>query len=93
MQSDFLMRRYETNCTPRPTDDGKFAAQVEVTKMGYGRAAAFRKLGEFDTETEAVEYAQMFSEEWLSCYAWLPCDRKLGHQSVCVSEIDWPTDI
>ncbi|HDR9031824.1 TPA: hypothetical protein QDB14_006107 [Burkholderia vietnamiensis] len=57
------------NCTPRPTDDGKFAAQVGVTKVGFSREAAFRSLGEFDTEAEAVAYAKQFSEEWLSRYA------------------------
>ncbi|ALX12109.1 hypothetical protein P350_11440 [Burkholderia cepacia JBK9] len=69
MQSVFLTRGYEMNCTPRPTDDGKFAAQVEVTKVGFSREAAFRKLGEFDTEAKAVEYAKQFSVEWLSRYA------------------------
>ncbi|HEM7888522.1 TPA: hypothetical protein U2Q27_000704 [Burkholderia cepacia] len=68
MKTVFLMRGYEMNCTPRPTDDGKFAAQVEVTKVGFSREAAFRALGEFDTEVEAVEYAKHFSIEWLSRY-------------------------
>ncbi|KVT03378.1 hypothetical protein WT24_27090 [Burkholderia sp. MSMB1078WGS] len=66
MRSVFLMRGYEMNCTPRPTDDGKFAAQVKVTKVGFSREAAFRKLGEFDTEPEAVAYAKRFSEERLT---------------------------
>lgn len=69
MKTVFLMRGHEMNCTPRPTDDGKFAAQVEVTKVGFSREAAFRKLGEFDTEAEAVAYAKQFSEEWLTRYA------------------------
>ncbi|MPV69422.1 hypothetical protein [Burkholderia sp. BE17] len=69
MKTVFLMRGYEMNCTPRLTDDGKFAAQVEVTKVGFSREAAFRKLGEFDTEAEAVAYAKQFSEEWLTRYA------------------------
>lgn len=69
MKTVFLMRGYEMNCTSRPTDDGKFAAQVEVTKVGFSREAAFRKLGEFDTEAEAVAYAKQFSEEWLTRYA------------------------
>ncbi|WP_407971409.1 hypothetical protein ACJ51O_07870 [Burkholderia pyrrocinia] len=69
MKTVFLMRGYEMNCTPRPTEGGKFAAQVEVTKVGFSREAAFRKLGEFDTEAEAVAYAKQFSEEWLSRYA------------------------
>lgn len=68
MKSVFLMRGYEMNCTPRLTDDGKFAAQVEVTKVGFSREAAFRALGEFDTEAEAVAYAKNFSVEWLSRY-------------------------
>ena len=69
MKTVFLMRGYEMNCTPRLTDDGEFAAQVEVTKVGFSREAAFRKLGEFDTEAEAVAYAKQFSEEWLSRYS------------------------
>lgn len=68
MKHVFLMRGYEMNCTPRVTDDGKFAAQVEVTKIGFSREAAFRALGSFDTEAEAIEYAKRFSEEWLSRY-------------------------
>ncbi|MBU9293053.1 hypothetical protein KTD18_16010 [Burkholderia multivorans] len=68
MNTVFLMRGYEMNCTPRLTDDGKFAAQVEVTKVGFSREAAFRKLGEFDTAAEAVAYAKRFSDEWLSRY-------------------------
>lgn len=63
------MRGYEMDCEPRVTEDGKFAAQVEVTKLGFSREAAFRSLGSFDTEAEAVEYAKRFSEEWLSRYA------------------------
>ncbi len=62
------MHGYEMNCTPRPTDDGKFAAQVEVTKVGFSREAAFRSLGEFGTEAEAIAYAKNFSVEWLSRY-------------------------
>ncbi|MET3627177.1 hypothetical protein [Burkholderia sp. 572] len=69
MKTVFLMRGYEMNCTPRLTDDDEFAAQVEVTKVGFSREAAFRKLGEFDTEAEAVAYAKQFSEEWLSRYS------------------------
>ncbi|WP_042976920.1 hypothetical protein [Burkholderia sp. AU4i] len=69
MQKKFVMRGYEMNCEPRVTADGKFAAQVEVTKLGYSREAAFRNLGEFDTESGAVEYAKEFSGEWLSRYA------------------------
>ncbi|MCA7962745.1 hypothetical protein LH704_25070 [Burkholderia cenocepacia] len=69
MQKTFLMRGYEMNCEPRVTETGKYAAQVEVTKVGFSREAAFRKLGEFDTEAEAVAYARQFSEEWLSRYA------------------------
>ncbi len=69
MQKKFVMRGYEMNCEPRVTADGKYAAQVEVTKLGFSREAAFRNLGEFDTEVEAVTYAQKFSEEWLSRYA------------------------
>ncbi|WP_441460288.1 hypothetical protein [Burkholderia thailandensis] len=68
MKSVFLMHGYEMNCTPRPTDDGKFAAQVEVTKVGFSREAAFRSLGEFGTEAEAIAYAKNFSVEWLSRY-------------------------
>ncbi|HDR8962526.1 TPA: hypothetical protein QDB13_000075 [Burkholderia vietnamiensis] len=68
MQKKFVMRGYEMNCTPRPTDDGKFAAQVEVTKVGFSREAAFRSLGEFRTEAEAIGYAKNFSVEWLSRY-------------------------
>ncbi|MCA8242887.1 hypothetical protein [Burkholderia sp. AU32262] len=68
MKTVFLMRGYEMNCTPRPTDDGKFAAQVEVTKVGFSREAAFRQLGTFDTEAAAVDYAKTFSDEWLSRY-------------------------
>lgn len=56
------------NCEPRVTEAGKFAAQVEVTKVGFSREAAFQKLGEFDTEAEAAAYAKTFSEEWLSRY-------------------------
>ncbi|SDR37443.1 hypothetical protein SAMN05443026_3358 [Burkholderia orbicola] len=69
MQKTFLMRGYEMNCEPRVTETGKYAAQVEVTKVGFSREAAFRKLGEFETEAEAVAYARQFSEEWLSRYA------------------------
>ncbi|WP_175785362.1 hypothetical protein [Burkholderia ambifaria] len=65
MKTAFLMRGYEMNCTPRSTDDGKFAAQVEMTKVGFSRETAFRALGELDT---AVEYAKRFSIEWLSRY-------------------------
>ncbi|MPV55910.1 hypothetical protein CFB46_11885 [Burkholderia sp. HI2761] len=68
MKTVFLMRGYEMNCTPRPTDDGKFAAQVEVTKVGFSREAAFRSLGEFGTESAAIAYAKNFSVEWLSRY-------------------------
>ncbi len=68
MQKKFVMRGYEMNCEPRVTEDGKYAAQVEVTKVGYSREAAFRALGEFNSEAEAVEYAKKFSEEWLSRY-------------------------
>ncbi|WP_175908038.1 hypothetical protein [Burkholderia seminalis] len=68
MQKKFVMRGCEMNCEPRVTADGKFAAQVEVTKLGYSREAAFRNLGEFDTEVQAVEYAKQFSVEWLSRY-------------------------
>lgn len=68
MKTVFLMRGYEMNCAPRPTDSGRFAAQVEVTKVGFSREAAFRQLGEFDTEALAVEYARTFSVEWLSRY-------------------------
>ncbi|HHX4060204.1 MAG: hypothetical protein ACN6QT_00875 [Burkholderia contaminans] len=63
MKTVFLMRESEMNCTAHPTDDGKFAAQGEVTKAGFSREAAFRKLGEFDTEAEAVANAKQFSEE------------------------------
>ncbi|AOI89007.1 hypothetical protein WS58_06245 [Burkholderia pseudomultivorans] len=69
MQKKFVMRGYEMNCGPRVTEDGRYAAQVEVTKLGFSREAAFRKLGEFGTEAEAVAYAKKFSEEWLSRYA------------------------
>lgn len=69
MQKKFMMRGYEMNCEPRVTEDGKYAAQVEVTKLGFSREAAFRKLGEFDTEADAVAYAKEFSEAWLSRYA------------------------
>ncbi|MBS6360161.1 hypothetical protein [Burkholderia sp.] len=68
MKTVFVMRGYEMNCAPRATEGGRFAAQVEVTKVGFSREAAFRQLGEFDTEAEAVEYARKFSEEWLSRY-------------------------
>ncbi|KVM92292.1 hypothetical protein [Burkholderia stagnalis] len=68
MKSVFLMRGYEMNCTPPATDDGRFVAQVEVTKVGFSSEAAFRALGEFDTEAEAIEYAKRFSAEWLSRY-------------------------
>ncbi|KKL34022.1 hypothetical protein WR30_26170 [Burkholderia contaminans FFH2055] len=68
MQKKFVMRGYEMNCEPRVTEDGRFAAQVEVTKLGFSREAAFRSLGEFATEAEAVEYAKNFSVEWLSRY-------------------------
>lgn len=53
---------------PRMAEDGKYAAQVEIKKLGFSREAAFRQLGEFDTEAEAVEYAKTFSVEWLSRY-------------------------
>jgi len=69
MQKKFVMRGYEMNCEPRVTEDGNYAAQVEVTKLGYSREAAFRNLDEFDTESGAVEYAKKFSGEWLSRYA------------------------
>ncbi|ABB11143.1 hypothetical protein [Burkholderia lata] len=68
MQKKFVMRGYEMNCEPRVTEDGKYAAQVEVTKLGFSREAAFRNLGEFDSETKAVDYARQFSVEWLSRY-------------------------
>ncbi|KVH63119.1 hypothetical protein WS89_08875 [Burkholderia sp. MSMB1072] len=64
----FVMRGYEMNCEPRVTEDGRFAAQVEVTKLGFSREAAFRSLGEFDTEAEAVAYTKNFSQERLSRY-------------------------
>lgn len=60
---------YEMNCEPRVTADGKYAAQVDVMKLGFSSEAAFRSLGQFDAETEAVAYAKKFSEEWLSRYA------------------------
>lgn len=68
MQKKFVKRGYEMNCEPRVTADGKYAAQVEVTKLGCSREAAFRSLGEFDAEAKAVEYAKEFSVEWLSRY-------------------------
>lgn len=73
MQSVFLMRGYEMRCTPRQTDDGKFAAWGEVTKVSFSREAAFRALGTFDTEVEAVTYAMKFSGEWLRRYGWCLC--------------------
>ncbi|WP_175755259.1 hypothetical protein [Burkholderia cepacia] len=57
------------NCEPRVTEDGEYAAQVEVTKLGFSREAAFRNLGVFGTEAEAVACAKNYSEEWLSRYA------------------------
>ncbi|WP_412024897.1 hypothetical protein [Burkholderia cepacia] len=68
MQKKFAMRGYEMNCEPCVTEGGKYAAQVEVTKLGFSREAAFRSLGEFDTEAEAVADAKTFSVEWLSRY-------------------------
>ncbi|RQZ60949.1 hypothetical protein [Burkholderia sp. Bp9004] len=68
MQKKFVMRGYEMNCESRVTEDGKYAAQVEVTKLRFSREAAFRQLGTFDTESEAVVYAKSFSVEWLSRY-------------------------
>ncbi|MGS1072410.1 hypothetical protein [Burkholderia glumae] len=68
MQTVFLMRGYEMNCAPRPIGDGRFAVQVEMTKKGYSREAAFRALGTFGAEDEAVKYARRFSDEWLSRY-------------------------
>ncbi|MGU7773203.1 hypothetical protein ACV229_23880 [Burkholderia sp. MR1-5-21] len=67
--ADPIARRTILNCEPRVIEAGKYAAQVEVTKIGFSREGAFRKLGEFDTEAEAVEYARTFSEEWRSRYA------------------------
>ncbi|AZQ55977.1 hypothetical protein [Burkholderia cenocepacia] len=69
MQKKFVMRGYEMTCEPRVTEDGRYAAQVEVTKLGFSREAAFRTHGEFATEAEAVAYAKQFSGEWLSRYA------------------------
>ncbi|KML61116.1 hypothetical protein VL15_05705 [Burkholderia cepacia] len=69
MQKIFVMRGYAMNCETRVTEDGKCAAQVEVTKLGFSREAAFRSLGEFGTEAEAVDYSRKFSEEWLIRYA------------------------
>lgn len=43
MQKKFVMREHEMNCEPRVTHAGKYAAQVGVTKIGFGREAAFRK--------------------------------------------------
>ncbi|ALX46455.1 hypothetical protein I6G56_26865 [Burkholderia humptydooensis] len=68
MKKVFVMRGYAMNCDLRVTEDGGYAAQVEVTKLGFSQDAAFRNLGKFDTETESVEYARKFSEEWLSRY-------------------------
>lgn len=53
------------NCMPRVTEDGKYAAQVEVTKVGFSREAAFRVLGEFDTEAEAVTVRRSFRKSGL----------------------------
>ncbi len=49
-------------------EDSTYAAQVEVKKFGFSREAAFRIIGEFETEAEAVAYAKQFSEEWLTRY-------------------------
>ncbi|MBU9153173.1 hypothetical protein KTD28_00960 [Burkholderia gladioli] len=68
MKAVFRMLDYDMDCTPRPPDEGRFAAQVVVTKVGYHPEAAFRRLGEFDTEAEAVEYAKQFSAQWLKRY-------------------------
>ncbi|KVL39819.1 hypothetical protein [Burkholderia sp. MSMB1835] len=83
MQKKFLIRGYEMNCEQRVTEDSKYAAQVEVTKVGVSREAAFRNLGEFGTVAEAVAYAKNFSVEWLSRYGYdkdmrLVCQRKLA---------------
>ena len=55
-----MMRGYEMNCEPRVTEDGKYAAQVEITKLGFSREAAFRKLDEFGSDAEAVIYGKQF---------------------------------
>lgn len=68
METVFRVIGCDMDCAPRVTDEGRFASQVVVTKAGYHPEAAFRKLGEFDTEKEAVEYAKQFSVQWLKRY-------------------------
>ncbi|WP_233410172.1 hypothetical protein [Burkholderia ambifaria] len=62
------MRGYEMNCEQRVTEGGRYATQVEVTEVRFSREAAFRQLGEFGTEAEAVEYTKNCSVEWPSRY-------------------------
>lgn len=66
MKTVFALRGYEANCAPRPTDQGKFAAQVVFTKIGFHPEASYRTLGDFNTEEEAIAHAKKFAEDWLA---------------------------
>ncbi|TAM48960.1 MAG: hypothetical protein EPN57_26645 [Paraburkholderia sp.] len=66
MKTVFALRGYDADCTPRPTDHGKFAAQVVFTKIGFHPEASYRTLGDFDTEEAAIAHAKKFAEDWLS---------------------------
>ena len=66
MKAVFTLRGYESNCAPHPTEQGKFAAQVVFTKVGFHPEASYRTLGDFATEDAAIAHAKKFAEDWLS---------------------------
>ncbi|CAB3713912.1 hypothetical protein [Trinickia soli] len=66
MKAVFILRGYEANCEPRVTEQGKFAAQVVFTKVGFHPEASYRTLGDFDTEDAAITHAKKFAEDWLA---------------------------
>jgi hypothetical protein len=66
MKTVFEHRGYSADCTPRATDNGKFASQVVFTKIGFHPEASYRTLGDFDTDDAATAHAKKFAEDWLS---------------------------
>jgi hypothetical protein len=65
MSSLFKIRGYLAECAPNPQPDGRFAAQVMLTKIGFHPEKAFRDLDPFNTEQAAIAHARRFAEEWL----------------------------
>jgi hypothetical protein len=65
MKTAFQYRGYDVDCAPRETSEGKFVAQVVVTKIGFHPEKAFRALPEFGRAEEAVAFSKKFAESWL----------------------------